>query len=143
MDDLVVGRGVVIPAEELLVRFSRAGGPGGQNVNKRDTRVEIVFDVAASGAFSMEQRRRVTSALRPRLDSRGRIRVVSSVERTQARNRENALETLRRELARGLRPPPRPRVATKPTKTAKERRISSKKARGSLKRQRARPGADD
>jgi len=143
MDDLDVGRGVVVPAEELRVRFSRSGGPGGQNVNKRDTRVEIVFDVSSSGALTWEQRRRAMNALRSRLDARGRLRVVSSAERTQTRNRERALDTLRRELSHALRPPPRARVATKPTRTAKERRLTSKKVRGTLKQQRARPGAED
>ena len=142
MDDLRIGRGVVIPASELTERFSRSGGPGGQNVNKRDTRVEVVFDVASSTALTPELRRRALARLRGRLDARGRLRVVSSAERTQARNRERALETLRDQLAQALRPPPRPRVATKPTRAARERRLASKKSRSKVKRQRARPDDD-
>jgi ribosome-associated protein len=142
MEDLRVGRGIVIPASELTVRFSRSGGPGGQNVNKRDTRVEVLFDVASSPALSTEMRRRAMSRLRGKLDAHGRLRVVSSAERTQARNRERAVETLRRQLDDALRPPPPPRVATKPTKGAKERRLSEKRSRSRIKRQRARPDDD-
>lgn len=142
MDDLDVGRGVVIPAAELRVRFSRSGGPGGQNVNKRDTRVEITFDVASSTALDAEQRRRALAALGTRLDAKGRLRVVSSSERTQGQNRERAVESLRHELARALRPPPKPRVATKPSASGRERRLASKKARARLKKQRARPDDD-
>ena len=142
MDDLRVGRGVVIPASELTVKFSRSGGPGGQNVNKRDTRVEVIFDVASTTALTPELRRRALSRLRGKLDVRGRLRVVSSAERTQARNRERALDTLRDQLVGALRPPPRARVATKPTRAARERRLASKKSRSKVKRQRARPDDD-
>ena len=142
MDDLRVGRGVVIPASELTVKFSRSGGPGGQNVNKRDTRVEVIFDVASTTALTPELRRRALSRLRGKLDVRGRLRVVSSAERTQARNRERALDTLRDQLVGALRPPPRARFATKPTRAARERRLASKKSRSKVKRQRARPDDD-
>jgi ribosome-associated protein len=142
VDDLRVGRGVVIPASELTVKFSRSGGPGGQNVNKRDTRVEVIFDVASTTALTPELRRRALSRLRGKLDVRGRLRVVSSAERTQARNRERALDTLRDQLVGALRPPPRARVATKPTRAARERRLASKKSRSKVKRQRARPDDD-
>jgi ribosome-associated protein len=104
----------VIPDSELTVRFSRSGGPGGQNVNKRDTRVEVIFDVASSPALTPELRRRALARLRGKLDARGRLRVVSSAERTQAR----------------------------PTKAARERRLASKKSRSKVKSQRARPDED-
>jgi ribosome-associated protein len=139
VEDLVVGRGVVIPPSEIAVRFSRSGGPGGQNVNKRDTRVEVIFDVASSEALSTMLRRRALSRLRGKLDAKGRLRIVSSAERTQARNRERALEILRLQLAEALRPPPPPRVATKPTRGAREQRLESKRRRSAVKRQRARP----
>lgn len=142
MDDLRVGRGVVIPATELTMRFSRSGGPGGQNVNKRDTRVEVTFDVATSPALTPQLRRRALSRLRGKLDTKGRLRVVSSAERTQARNRDRALQLLRDQLAEALRPPPPPRVATKPTKAARERRLASKRSRSRVKRQRGRPDDD-
>jgi ribosome-associated protein len=139
MDDLRIGHGVTVPAVELRLKFSRSGGPGGQNVNKRDTRVEVLFDVAGSSALTPELRRRAVSRLRGRLDAKGRLRIVSSTERTQARNRERAIETLREVLAEALRPPPAPRRPTKPTKAARERRLASKRTRAKLKQQRARP----
>ncbi len=142
MDDFRVGHGVTIPAEELAVRFSRSGGPGGQNVNKRDTRVEVIFDVAASPSLRPHLRRRALSRLRGKLDARGRLRIVSSTERSQARNRERALETLRVVLADALKPPPPPRRATKPTRSAQEQRLASKRKRAMIKRHRGRPDDD-
>ena len=142
MPDLEVGRGVVIPSSEIAVRFSRSGGPGGQNVNRRATRVEVVFDVAHSPALTDAQRRRATRALRSRLDARGRVRVVSQGERSQAQNRAAALESMRRLLASSLRPPPPPRVPTKPTAGARERRLAGKKARSKIKKGRGKPDDD-
>lgn len=142
MDDLDVGRGVVIPASELTVRFSRSGGPGGQNVNRRATRVEVVFDVANSPSLTASQKRRAARALRSRLDSRGRLRVVSQGERSQAQNRVQAIDSLRRTLAAALRPPPPPRVSTKPSAGARERRLTGKRVRSEIKRKRAKPVED-
>ncbi len=142
MPDLDVGRGVVIPEHELTIRFSRSGGPGGQNVNRRATRVEVIYDLSASTALTANQRRRARSALRSRLDTRGRLRVVSQDERSQGQNRERALETMRRLLNDALKPPPPPRVKTKPTRAAREKRLRAKKVRANVKRSRARPGDD-
>lgn len=142
MTDLDVGRGVVIPASELTIRFSRSGGPGGQNVNRRATRVEVVFDLSTSPSLTDAQRRRAIRALRSRLDARGRVRTVAQGERSQAQNRAAALEAMRALLAAALRPPPPPRVATRPTAGARERRLASKKARSAIKKARAKPDDD-
>src|SRR5439155_3919752 len=127
--------GVKIPAAELVFRFSRSGGPGGQNVNKRDTRAELVFDLSATAALTPEQRRRVRGAVASRLDSRGRLRIVAQSERTQSQNRARALETLRATLSQALRPRRR-RVPTRPTASAGERRLAAKRARARIKKAR-------
>jgi ribosome-associated protein len=136
MEDIRV-RGVVIPAEEIRLRFSRSGGPGGQNVNKRATKVAALFDVTASRSLTPRQKERLKRALSASLEGRGVLRVVAQEERTQAANRELALARLARLLARGLRPPPPPRRPTRPTAAAAERRIAQKKRRAEIKRGRA------
>jgi ribosome-associated protein len=136
-DGLSVTASVVIPADELRFRFSRSGGPGGQNVNTRDTRVELVFDVASSSALGPRQRARALQRLGPRLDAEGRLRVVAADERSQARNRELALERLRSILAEALRPDPPVRRATRPSKGADDARLAAKRARSRLKQGRA------
>ena len=137
MDGVRINSGLFIPASEIELRFSRASGPGGQNVNKRETRVEASFDVAGSALLGPRQRARLLEALGSRLDSDGRLRVVSSEHRTQAANREAAFERLGALLAEGLRPPPPPRRKTKPSRRATERRISEKRQRGQRKRERS------
>ncbi|HMC08305.1 MAG TPA: alternative ribosome rescue aminoacyl-tRNA hydrolase ArfB [Actinomycetota bacterium] len=137
MDGIRVSRGLVIPSGELELRFSRSGGPGGQNVNTRDTRVEVVFDVAGSPSLGPRQRARVIDRLGGRLDAEGRLRVVASEERSQAQNRELAVNRLRDLLAEALRPDPSPRRPTRPTKASAQRRLAAKRARGRLKRDRS------
>src|SRR5688572_16785312 len=99
MKELDLGRGVSIPLSEIEVRFSRSGGPGGQNVNRRATKVAVVFDLANSPSLTESQRRRALRALRSRVDARGRVRAVAQGERSQAQNRAAAIESLRRLLA--------------------------------------------
>jgi ribosome-associated protein len=127
-----VARGVAIPLAEVELRTSRSSGPGGQHANVTASRVEAAFDVAASSALDEEQRRRVTARLGPV------VRASAQDTRSQARNRELALERLRSRLAAALTVQ-RPRRATKPTKASRQRRIESKRRRGELKRQRGRP----
>lgn len=134
MRDIISGRGPVIPGSELRVRFSRSGGPGGQNVNKRDTKVDVLFHVRKSAALTERQKWLVLSRLRSRIDAEGVLRVTSSEERTQALNRETALERLESLLYRALAPPPKPRRATKPSKASIDRRIADKKRRAKVKR---------
>ena len=137
MDELRISPTVAIPLEELDLRFTRSGGPGGQNVNTRSTRVEVVFDVAASPSLGPRQRARLLEKLAGRLDASGRLRVVAADERSQAQNRELALERLRDALREALRPDPPPRRPTSPGPAAVERRIAAKRARGRLKRERS------
>ena len=141
MEDLRVGS-VTIPGDELKVRFTRSSGPGGQNVNKRSTRAEISFPVATSRALSERQRKLALERLGSRVDARGRIHVVSSSGRTQAENRVLALARLQGLLADALRPPPRARRATKPSKGSVEKRIKQKKQRSEVKRARQKPRVD-
>lgn len=136
MDAIRINSGCRIPMDELTFRFSRSGGPGGQNVNTRSTRVELVFDVANSPSLGPRQRARAMERLHNRLDSSGRLRIVASQARTQARNRELAIDRFQKVLADALRPPPPARKPSKPSRKAKERRLESKRRRARLKRNR-------
>ena len=127
-----VTRSVLLPLAEVELRTSRSSGPGGQHAQKSETRVEAVFDVEASAALSPVQKRRVVAKAGPVL------RAIAQDERSQTRNRELALERLAAALREALYVP-RPRVATKPGKAAKERRLSEKKRRGETKRLRRPP----
>jgi ribosome-associated protein len=131
-----VARDVSIPLSEIELRASRSSGPGGQHANVTASRVEAIFDVAASRALSDEQKRRVTGRGGPV------VRAVAQDTRSQARNRELALERLRARLE-GALAVQRPRRAMKPTGTASRRRLEGKRRRGELKRLRWGPAADD
>ena len=141
MEDLRAGP-VTIPGDELTVRFSRSGGPGGQNVNKRSTRVEVAYNVVSSSALSDRQRALALERLGSRVDARGRLRVVSSSGRTQAENRVLAIARLQGLLTDALRPPPRARRATKPSRGAVDKRLREKKLRADVKRRRQKPRDD-
>jgi len=116
-----------VPRSEIALRTSRSSGPGGQHAQKSETRVEAVFDVAASGALSDAQKRRVVARAGPVL------RAVAQDERSQARNRELATERLVAALRAALRVE-RSRVPTKPSDAAKQRRLDEKRKRGELKK---------
>ena len=131
-DSIRVTRSVVIPLGEIELRFSRSSGPGGQHAQKSETRVEAVFDVEASAALTEAQKRRVVTKAGPVL------RAVAQDERSQARNRELALERLTTQLREALRTRRR-RVATEPTAAAKQRRLDEKRRRSELKRLRQPP----
>jgi ribosome-associated protein len=122
-----VARGVAIPLSEVELRASRSSGPGGQHANVTASRIEAVFDVAASRALDEEQKRRVMARSGPR------VVAVAQDARSQARNRELALERLRRRLEAALAVP-RPRQATRPTHASRERRLEGKRRRAQLKR---------
>ncbi len=130
-----------IPDIELAFRASRAGGPGGQHVNKTSTRVEVVWDVAGSGSLADDERERLCQKLASRLDTKGRLRVVSDRYRSQLRNREDAVARLHA-LVRGALQVPKRRKKTRPSKAAVEQRLRDKRARSDQKRQRG-PVRDD
>jgi ribosome-associated protein len=131
-ESIRVTRSVSIPAAELRLRVSRSSGPGGQHANTSETRVEAVFDVDASAALTERQKQRVKAAAGPVL------RAVAQDERSQARNRELAVERLVAKLRDALRVERR-RVATRPTKASVERRLEAKRRRSAVKRRRAAP----
>jgi ribosome-associated protein len=134
-DLLPIRPGVAVPLTEIELRTSRSSGPGGQHANVTASRVEAVFDVAASTALSEAQRARVSARLGPR------VTASAQDTRSQLRNRELALARLAERLSGALEVR-RPRTATRPTKAAKRRRVESKKRRGDVKRRRRRPEAD-
>ena len=132
-----ITRGVALPLSQVEVRTSRSSGPGGQHANVTASRVEAVLDVANTTALSPEQRRRVMARCGPR------IVAVAQDTRSQARNRELALERLRSRLVTALAVQ-RKRTPTRPSRGAKERRLDAKKRAGERKRARRRPsGSDD
>ncbi|MGH7500028.1 MAG: alternative ribosome rescue aminoacyl-tRNA hydrolase ArfB [Gemmatimonadales bacterium] len=131
-----------LPLVELEYRASRSGGPGGQHVNTSSTRIELWWDVTASPSLSEEQRVRILRRLATRLDTTGRLRLVSSGSRSQLRNREAVTERFRELVAEALYVPKR-RRATRPTRAAKAERLESKRRRSSIKRERRRPDTGD
>lgn len=130
--------GLVIPSAELVERFSRSSGPGGQGVNTTDSRVQLSFDVAASSVFTDAQRHRVMHRLRQRLVG-SVITVESSEQRSQFQNRAAARERLAAILREALAPPPPKRRPTRPTRGSVERRLTSKRRRSETKAGRRRP----
>ena len=141
-EDLVVDRHWVVPGGELLERFSRSSGPGGQGVNTTDSRVELIFDVAASASLPEELRSRVVRRLSTRLTD-GVLVVVASEHRSQLANRRAARARLAALLEEAAAPPAPPRRPTRPTLGSRRRRLESKRRRSELKQGRAQRGSRD
>jgi len=138
-----ITNGIFISEDELVFKASRSGGPGGQNVNKVNTRVTLLFDMANCEGLSDAQKNRILARLRGRADKNGVIRVVSQKYRTQPANRRAAVERLGQLLADALKTRA-PRKKTQVPYSAKQRRLEGKRQRGILKRQRAgRSSAED
>ncbi len=130
-----IGRHAAIPLREIEVRASRSSGPGGQHANVTASRIEAVFDVSASGSLTEEQKRRVLAR------AGARVTAVAQDARSQARNRELALERLQRRLTAALAVQ-RPRHATNPTEASRRRRLDAKRRQSDRKRARRPPEPD-
>jgi ribosome-associated protein len=128
---------ISIGEDELEERFILASGPGGQNVNKVATAVQLRFDVARSPSLPDDVRRRLMALAGRRLTQEGVLVLIARGHRSQERNREDARERLA-ELIRRAATPPRPRLATRPTLASKKRRLEGKAARSQVKRERTR-----
>jgi ribosome-associated protein len=131
-----ISRDVAVPLREISLRTSRSSGPGGQHANVTESRVEAVFDVAAADSLNEAQKARIMARCGPV------VRAVAQDARSQARNRELALERLRARLTHALEVP-RARRKTKPTAASKARRVESKRRLSQRKRARRRPADDD
>jgi ribosome-associated protein len=136
-DALEVTDTVSIPRDELSIRVSRSGGPGGQHVNTSSTRVELLWNPSATRAIPEGLLQHVQQRLRSRTNADGFVRVVSSEHRSQLRNREAAEQRLAG-LVRAALTIPRARRKTAPTRASKEKRLESKKRRSEIKKRRAR-----
>ena len=133
---------LIMPRAELQFRTSRSGGPGGQHVNKVETRVELLFHVAASPALSEAQRECLLGALRSGVDNEGVLHIIADSSRSQYRNREEAIARLVVLLQHALRP----RITRKPTRIPRgvqEHRLQEKKHRAEIKRRRSGGGRDE
>jgi ribosome-associated protein len=135
-DELKIDDDLSIPLSEIELRASRSSGPGGQHANVTDSRIEAVFDVVASQVLSDDQRDRLVNRLGPRIDA------VAQDARGQARNRELALKRLAEKIAIGLHVE-RERRPTRPSRSAKERRLESKRRTSQKKQRRGGPRRDD
>ena len=130
------------PASEITFEFSRASGPGGQNVNKVSTAVRLRFNLRGSRLLPDGVKARLAALAGSRLTTEGFLVIEAQRHRTQEGNRRDALERLGELLERAWRPPA-PRHATKPSRAARQRRLDEKKGRGDTKRQRSRPAEAD
>jgi ribosome-associated protein len=140
-EGLPIVPGVVVPASELTITTLRAGGPGGQNVNKVSSGILLRFDLAASRAFDEEQKRWLSQRLASRLTKAGEVLIRAVEHREQERNRRAALERLSELLAAALARP-LPRHRTRPTRGSQRRRLASKRRTGERKAARRPPGGD-
>jgi len=142
LEDLVVSAGVTVPQRELVWVAVRSSGPGGQNVNKVSSKVELRFDFEESTALSASVKLRLRKLAVHRLDAEGRILIVSQVTRAQPKNLEHARQNLAELIAKALIVP-KARRATRPSKAAKRRRVADKRVQSAKKQSRTRRAHDD
>jgi len=134
---LIVTANLSLPESELIERFLRADGPGGQHVNRTESAVELRFDVARSTALPEELRARLLARRDRRLTDAGVLVIQGRRFRDQARNRDDVRERLAA-IIRSALVPPKPRLPTRPTRASRERRLQDKQRRGALKQRRTR-----
>lgn len=139
---LQITGGVAIPLAELHFRFSRSGGPGGQNVNRVETRVELLFDLLNSAGLTGREKAQILDRLKGYVDKEGILHLFAQSARSQLQNREEAIARFRKLLAFALRPR-KARRPTRPGPAARERRLRAKRGRSERKRQRERPKANE
>lgn len=139
---LIVTRSIRIPRDEFTFTFMRSSGPGGQNVNKVNTKVRLRWDVTGSPSLSEAVKARFQQAYSRRITAEGDLLITSQRYRDQVRNIDDCLEKLR-ELLAAVAAPPRRRKKTRPSRASKERRLKGKREQSERKRSRRKPGRDD
>jgi len=141
-DEIPVNPQLTIPEREVSFETSTSSGPGGQNVNKVETRVTLLFDLEASDSLDPEQKETIRDRLATRINKAGVLRVVSQKHRSQSANRQAATERFAALLAEALEQTP-PRKKTKPSRTARRRRLRNKRRRSEIKKLRRPPRRED
>ena len=132
----------IIPYDELEIKATTGGGPGGQHINKASTRIELRWNVLASRSLTEEQQDRLRDRIGGRIDGNGNIRVVCGAHRSQQRNKDIAIARLNQLVSRALKPV-KLRRKTRPSRAQRRQRLDNKRRRADIKRQRRKPAADD